>query len=817
MLRPAAPASADAPLYAEGNQRARRPWLGGTAVLAGIALVCITFAQPSATRMHTWPWSFVVTLAWLYPLALLAIGLATERAWRLPPPLLGFGVILLAGACVASAASSPFASASLPRVWPTLGGAALLVVLHHLCTAPEARDGWTASWLPRLLAFTGAALVLVAFAGWWNGTWPLPWSVRNAVPFGHSTYTAGAMVLFLPWTALEAARSRGLKRLAWAAVLATGLLVIVSTSSRGGALGAAFAALIAATGLVCFASWSVRSKLTLVTALFILGGIVIATNPRLRDLVLHRRWSEAAEESNVQRRAMMDAGRRLGSDRPIIGWGPGTVPLAYPRVRAELDGGVDNVLQLHTTPLQMWATTGALGSIALLFLIIGTVVAAVQARRTAVTLAAAASLGGYGLVALTDHQLDLPVVAAAVVAAVVALMQQGRAARTVTPSRRLRVVVAALLLALVGVAAPATSRDLLARFHYDAALRALEEGSTAEFYSRLDQATAAAPHDPYFEHQHAAHLLESRYATRDSARQLALAREAVTRLERSLPGAHEEFAHFNLGWLAMELGDPRRAVAAFTSAAHLVPDKGGVYFGLGLAHQALGNRAAAVRAFALEWINDPLSCTAPAWEIPALAAVVPEIRAETVRLLAQITARWPPAGKTAPWIRWWIEAAASDDGRGHDAPTAGFSGESALFASSLPAIDARAELPERDARWARAYAAWRRNGNADTFLPVGGGDARFAAALARRATRFRTSFPAFIAGPAGEDPALVRTLRRERPGYGVLALHPEGPRLRDVFIVQENRAATELGAGLFPRKGWLPGRFLLGLLPGENQ
>jgi len=51
----------------------------------------------------------------------------------------------------------------------------------------------------------------------------------------------------------------------------------------------------------------------------------------------------------------------------------------------------------------------------------------------------------------------------------------------------------------------------------------------------------------------------------------------------------------------------------------------------------------------------------------------------------------------------------------------------------------------------------------------------------------------------------------------VLALHPEGPPLQDAYVVQENRVATQFAAALFPRKGWLPGRFLLALLPGNSR
>ena len=49
---------------------------------------------------------------------------------------------------------------------------------------------------------------------------------------------------------------------------------------------------------------------------------------------------------------------QLGLQRPLTGWGPGTVPLAYPRVRAGLEGSTENVLQLHSTPAQLiscWA------------------------------------------------------------------------------------------------------------------------------------------------------------------------------------------------------------------------------------------------------------------------------------------------------------------------------------------------------------------------------------------------------------------------------------------------------------------------------
>jgi hypothetical protein len=101
------------------------------------------------------------------------------------------------------------------------------------------------------------------------------------------------------------------------------------------------------------------------------------------------------------------------------------------------------------------------------------------------------------------------------------------------------------------------------------------------------------------------------------------------------------------------------------------------------------------------------------------------------------------------------------------------------------------------------------------FLPAAQGDRAFAATLARRAHLYRDDFLQFLAAPTGDEPALLRTSRRQRIGYGMLALHPEGPPLHDLYVVQENRVLADFAAGLFPAKGWLPGRFLLARLPEE--
>ena len=104
--------------------------------------------------------------------------------------------------------------------------------------------------------------------------------------------------------------------------------------------------------------------------------------------------------------------------------------------------------------------------------------------------------------------------------------------------------------------------------------------------------------------------------------------QAIALLRESLAlNPDQEIAHFNLGWLLL-VSDPTAAERHFNEALHLVPDKGGVYFGLGLARLNQNHPAPAARAFALECLNDPAFLFSPWWREPALAALRPRASTE---------------------------------------------------------------------------------------------------------------------------------------------------------------------------------------------
>lgn len=787
------------------------PRLASTALVIAVGLLsALTLAHPSTSRMLAWPLAGLTSAAWGLLVTATLLTFARARIWHRPPLPALIGAALLVLGAVASAAFSPFSALVLPLAWPTVGGVALFLLLHHHGSVdPTPR---AASVLP----FAAAGIVVAAYALWAvDHAHPFPVHSRNTAPFGHSTYTAAAMVVALPWLLLAALRARGSPRALWLAAAGLALVVLAGTQSRGGVFALGVVALLALGTTLAVSSWPRPRKLTLAALAGVTLALVVATNSRLRDLVVHQRWSDTASESNTQRRAMLHAAALLGREHPLLGWGPGAVPLAYPRVRAQLDGGVENVLQVHNTPLQLWATGGAVAVLGATLLVAGLAVAAWRARRDPLAPTAAASLAGLGLCSLTDHALDLPFVTLFAAANAALLTRAATAAATV-PSTHRSLPVALVTAVAAALLVPATVRDLRARAQFEGHLSALERDDRPAALAALAAASTTAPHDPFFLHHTAHQLAAARDATRDPAEATRLTRAAIDALTRSLAtGVHLEFAHFNLGWLHLDLGEAPAAERHFRAAAQLVPDKGGVYFGLGLARFLRHDPAGAIRAFALELVNDPRFLTSPAWETPTLAPQVAAVHAELRRLLAELRAVHPAAAVSDTWTRWLLRdpAVAPADLVPHNA-------ESAAFLAVLPQIASLAPLPGPVPPFPslQLYAAWQSARTAAepdlrSVAPVANA---FQTALAARVRGHRDDFRAFLLAPAGDNPALVSTYRRQRTGYGILARHPEGPPLTDRLVVQENLAVTAYAAGLFPRKGTIPGRFLLALLPAAS-
>ncbi|MEY2878474.1 MAG: hypothetical protein RLZZ15_854, partial [Verrucomicrobiota bacterium] len=257
---------------------------------------------------------------------------------------------------------------------------------------------------------------------------------------------------------------------------------------------------------------------------------------------------------------------------------------------------------------------------------------------------AAAALAGYALFALTDWQLDVPVFAFAV-AACCALLAPPAPAATANPGQ-CHPMGDTSSLAVRALALASATRPL----RLTLAGLALLALACIALLGRRDPA-------PEF-NTRALALARDPAVPAGSDRALALLRESL-----ALNPA-QEIAHFNLGWLLV-VRDPAAAEKHFLAAAHLVPDKGGVYFGLALARLNQNHPDAAARALALECLNDPAFLVSPWWREPALAALRDATRTEflaaadrastllapdtyAARVLPTLVARAPQLGLAAP-------------------------------------------------------------------------------------------------------------------------------------------------------------------------
>lgn len=677
-----------------------------------LCLAVLTLLDRGATRMYATPWSMLRWFAELAPFAVLLLRVSSgPRKFALPSRAWCLGAAVCTAGILTSALASPYRGSACLNALPLLAGLAAFYCLHdwlhrstdgtpdrsaQLITAAGLAAFLIAAvsllqWLATLLAtsekITGLASLLIH---------------RNDHPLGHSNYTAGLALLALPWPAALALRRRGLRRAAWLFVTALVLGMLFTSGSRGGLIGLA---VLAAGALLCSGlGWK---KILLWSCVAAVAALVLAfAHPRTRAMLFHKTAASTAmatpNASDVQRGAMAQAGFYLGLERPFVGWGPGTTPLVYPRFRAYLDGGVENVLQLHSTPLQLWAEFGGASLVAAL-------AALVLAARSATRCRPAfLAFLGYAAFALTDWQLDLPIFSFAVAVCAALLAAP---AREIRHPRRSPLLLAAAAFATLACIVVFGQRDPTPALN----LRAL-----------------ALARDP---------------AQADRA--AALFRESLA-LNR-----FQEIAHFNLGWLLVTR-EPDQAETHFLAAARLVPDKGGVYFGLALARLNAGRpRDTVVHALALECLNDPLFLTSPWWREPSLHA----LQADTFRTVVIYT-----------------ETAAASR-RIHDSPAA-----------------------RRELTYLAALTRWL------------GGEAIPGEPLAHANTGPRVSYfarrpavPDFSTGP-------IREYHRERTGYPVLMRDLDLPVPVDLYDVQENALAAGELSFLFPAKGWLPTPLLRELL-----
>jgi hypothetical protein len=542
---------------------------------------------------------------------------------------------------------------------------------------------------------------------------------------------------------------------------------------------------------------------------------------------------------------MLTAGGLMGRARPWTGYGPGTVSLVYPRYRAELSGGVDDVLQLHNTPVQFWAELGLPGVAALVLLLIGILKLATSGRPSApgglgiwpllpdtggtpvplpdrahpaerlYPLAVTVSCAGYAVVSLFDYQLDVPLFAAVIAALLVLWRLSAVARRNAVTGPIISLGVARLLGGLLLAALAAmlwpTLPELRAHQLFAAAAEARAAGDDSAFIAGAERAATVAPWDTFCLTQLAAFYGERFLRAGDAASQAQARAQCCALLRRALAvNPDREYCHFNLGWLLLP-EDPAAAETHFRAAARFSPYRGGLYLGVGFSRLARNNRSAAANAFALEWLNDPQALASPVWDAPSLAP----FRGEVVAAVRRVSRRWLDSGALPAAVQDQLRyvAALADWWTGGSADAAALvrhgSAEQRWFFTHLEGLEAHAYTPARGRApqpWEQFYLAWR-----DGTAPAGleNETPEVAAAIRRRIARPHTSLANLLTASPGGDTALVRFIRNQRPGDSVLQRNQDGFLLSDLYIFPENVLVAKYVSFLFPPKGYLSSQLLL--------
>ncbi len=418
------------------------------ALLAVGAAVLLLHALDRLPRLSLWSWLPLAVPAAVLGLSAALSGFAAAQGGPLLPVTLWLGVPWLVAAC-----------------W----------------RGPEERR--------RGLA--GVAAVIFVLSVWALGRWLLAGDPRPALPLGHHNLLAAWLVIGLPLAAVGL-RERGLHRTLAGLACLTGLAALVATRSLAGALALAVEAAFAAL-------WFGRYRLWLAAAAL---AALAFQGPRLASL------TAGADPSLAARATYWRAGWEGILERPLLGWGSGSVPWTIAEhlsPRPGINPPSEVVGTLHSSPLQLAYELGlpglALLVTAFVFFLWRALRPGGRAADPTLLVAGVASLAGGAAGGLAEAWLAVTAVPLAMAVACGAVLAAGESR---APERRalksrmgggLRWLPVVLAAGLLLVVLPASWRVSQARQAYEQARQA---STPEEACIDLEEAARLDPRLPLY-------------------------------------------------------------------------------------------------------------------------------------------------------------------------------------------------------------------------------------------------------------------------------------------------------------------------------
>lgn len=821
------------------NSESARAGLSGNAdgnllVLLTAGFYCL-FTFISANLTVVWPWAALWQAALILPLVWLL-----WQVWYKPLSQfrLGNGFDWLAAiALLGLILSTAMAQYHQLAVWYGIGVLSGLAALYGLM-------GWLTverqRWLLPAQGYLALAFIVSSLGQWgWRIYRPelqrisalraygLEQSfdlnelgLRNWFPLGHQNYVAGYLILVLPLLVGLALTAKRWQRWLWASGVLLGLVTLYTTNSRGGTLALLSLLVPVLVGIVLFGRISRRVWLPVLLGGGALMGLFVFLNPRLSGSLA------ALSQGNVQgggltyRIITNVIGWRMGQQFPWTGAGAGSATHLYQRFRPFWAGREAELhYQLHSTPAQLWGELGIWGSLLPLVAAVWLAIALWRQRsqffsseRSPAVLrwCLVSGLWGYGVLSLTDYQLDvIPIVGVIVIYLAVLLFD-------LRPSATEAAVVSAKNLRRRRSLALASLGVLLAMLVWLVPLHrgwassargfgALTKGNLQAFVADLEQAHTLSPGEPYYPFMLGWVLGDVSYQVQDPAP--AIRADAIRWFQTANEVApFHEFGHSNLGWLELPEAS-EAAIAQFAQSAELLPAKQGVFFGLGYSLFLADQPDLAIDAIALEILRNPRLIAQRPLNTGELSQLLPAITERVENLVdAMVANSDSPAlerllAQIQGTLRWW-----NDDLTG--AAEAWAIAQNPISLAVL--ATAQGQTPDLDALPADpgklALQAWQDPANRRQWLEAAWLAAEDQLPQLQAMQPPEAQIDALVATMNQADTfdqwlkeaALYVRLRNERLGFGILMRHDDGPSPSDFYFRWENLAMVRFFETLLP-------------------
>ncbi|MFN6383320.1 MAG: O-antigen ligase family protein [Pseudanabaena sp.] len=820
------------------------------------AYILFTLLPDSSTQMVAFPW----VLLWQVGLLCFAIA-GLLNLWRRENPfyLLGSGFDWVIGSgLVTLCLSTMFSRFPNQGMWYSLTAFGYFIALYvtnnflHVAspsiTSPAPSAVEKLSNILRFQGILGFAVIIESLFLWITQSW-LPqlanfaklnqWGLnlsydfsdlqsRNWAPMGHQNYVAGFLILVLPIFASLAIAQTGMWRSLWLTAIGLGLIDLYTTSSRGGFLGLGaivlygiIVALLRSRGNRWLVAFGGGGAIALVAFL-------ISTNNRLRSLIsgLISSFANPTQGSGelLFRAIAADVGWRIGLEHWLFGAGAGSAVMLYQQYRPQWAGREAELLfQLHSTPVHLWAELGIGAVITFVFLLVVIISLFIKLHKSrswqanpqdqAIAYGLFGSLIGYGMLAITDYQLDVPAISGSLVIVFACLaylgqvhtgelislghQKQPRLWLAVTATGYLIAAIAWLVPVNIAWQASSVGFIYLSTARVDLAAAKpefLPEAIAAvdKFQDRLKFAHQLAPWEPYYSYQLGWNLADLAINYPNLPQSSAWQKEGLTWIKTAIASNPYNEAGYNAAaWLSLRENETSAAQAAetyFRRGLELVPNKRSLSFGLGISLLRQGKQAEAIAAMTTEVINDPIFITSPIWKDAPFQSLYSQV-------LAKLETAYRGNSQKAlnlAALQWWnggnpnVVKELQQTGN----PTAVLLAKAiSNDTNALQSIKQNPQTPLemvisawlnpnlRDKLLERAYVF------ATSSLP----DERSAAIVKAMSDRMAQSpnFDAWFRLPLPANSPLVISYRRARLGFGVVSRHVDGVVPLDFFNVSE--------------------------------